>query len=81
MGLLTTRSPHVSSRAPSHRRYQPTSGHLDPATAESFARTVNSLRGRATILFIAHQIPAGLIADRVLRLDAAGNASTRMGGA
>ena len=33
MGLLTTRSPHVSSRAPSHRRYQPASGHLDPATA------------------------------------------------
>ena len=33
MGLLTTRSPHVSSRAPSHRLYQPVSGHPDPATA------------------------------------------------
>jgi subfamily B ATP-binding cassette protein HlyB/CyaB len=33
--------------------------------AEAFARTVNSLRGEATILFIAHQVPRGLAVDRV----------------
>ena len=39
-----------------------TSG-LDPETAEQFAQTVNRLKGRATLLFIAHQLPRGLQVD------------------
>ena len=44
-----------------------TSG-LDAATAEQFAQTVNQLKGRATILFIAHQLPKGLQVDEIARL-------------
>ncbi len=43
---------------------------LDPATAEKFAQTVNKLKGAATILFIAHQIPRGLAVDEVFVLGA-----------
>lgn len=42
--------------------------NLDPATAEQFARTVNALRGKVTMLFIAHQLPRGLQVDRVVRI-------------
>lgn len=42
--------------------------HLDPATGEAFVRTVNALRGQATILFIAHAVPRGLVVDQVARL-------------
>jgi subfamily B ATP-binding cassette protein HlyB/CyaB len=45
-----------------------TSG-LDRDTAEAFARTVSRLRGSATVLFIAHQVPESLVVDRVARLD------------
>jgi subfamily B ATP-binding cassette protein HlyB/CyaB len=48
---------------------------LDPATAEQFARTVNQLRGRVTMLFIAHQLPKGLQVDSVVTL---GPSATRM---
>jgi subfamily B ATP-binding cassette protein HlyB/CyaB len=40
--------------------------NLDPATAESLARTINSLKGKATIVFIAHVVPPGLAVDRAL---------------
>ena len=40
--------------------------HLDLATAESLALTINALKGKATILFIAHQVPRGLQIDRAL---------------
>jgi ATP-binding cassette, subfamily B, bacterial HlyB/CyaB len=40
--------------------------NLDAATAESLARTINQLKGKATILFIAHQVPPGLQIDRHL---------------
>lgn len=42
--------------------------NLDPATAEHFAKTINQLRGTATLLFIAHQLPKGLQVDAVIRL-------------
>jgi subfamily B ATP-binding cassette protein HlyB/CyaB len=42
---------------------------LDRDTAEAFARTVSRLRGQTTVLFIAHHIPEGLVADRVARLE------------
>lgn len=45
---------------------------LDSTTAEQFARTVNSLRGRVTMLFITHALPRGLQFDAVFRLDANG---------
>jgi hypothetical protein len=37
-------------------------------TAERFAQTVNKLKGAATILFIAHQLPKGLTVDEVFAL-------------
>jgi subfamily B ATP-binding cassette protein HlyB/CyaB len=41
---------------------------LDVPTAEKFARTVNRLKGAATILFIAHQVPGTLEADEQIVL-------------
>jgi subfamily B ATP-binding cassette protein HlyB/CyaB len=41
---------------------------LDQATAERFAQTVNKLKGAATILFVAHQVPGELAVDSVHRL-------------
>jgi len=43
-----------------------TSG-LDAPTAESLARTINHLKGAATIVFIAHQVPRGLAVDEAFR--------------
>jgi subfamily B ATP-binding cassette protein HlyB/CyaB len=43
---------------------------LDQHTAERFAQTVNKLKGVATILFIAHQLPKGLAVDEVFTLAA-----------
>jgi subfamily B ATP-binding cassette protein HlyB/CyaB len=43
---------------------------LDAATAERFAQTVNKLKGAATILFIAHQLPKGLGVDELFSLTA-----------
>ncbi|MDB5959514.1 MAG: transporter [Massilia sp.] len=45
---------------------------LDSATAEQFARTINSLKGRVTMLFITHALPRGLQLDAVYQLGAAG---------
>lgn len=42
--------------------------NLDQATAEHFARTINRLKGRATILFITHHVPRGLQVDEVYHL-------------
>ena len=42
--------------------------NLDHATAEQFAHTVNKLKGRVTMLFIAHQLPKGLRVDDVVTL-------------
>jgi subfamily B ATP-binding cassette protein HlyB/CyaB len=41
---------------------------LDSPTAEQFARTVNRLKGKVTMLFIAHQLPKGLHVDSVINL-------------
>jgi ATP-binding cassette, subfamily B, bacterial HlyB/CyaB len=43
---------------------------LDQHTAERFAQTVNKLKGVATVLFIAHQLPKGLAVDDILTLNA-----------
>ena len=44
--------------------------NLDQVTAERFAQTVNKLKGMATMLFIAHQLPKGLAVDEVFSLTA-----------
>jgi ATP-binding cassette, subfamily B, bacterial HlyB/CyaB len=41
---------------------------LDGPTAEHFAHTVNSLKGKVTMLFITHGLPKGLNVDAVFRL-------------
>jgi subfamily B ATP-binding cassette protein HlyB/CyaB len=43
--------------------------NLDQQTAEQFAKTVNSLKGKVTMLFITHQIPRGLQVDEVFSFD------------
>ena len=50
--------------------------NLDPPTAEHFAQTVNALKGRVTMLFIAHQLPKGLAVDEVVSLAADTNAAS-----
>jgi subfamily B ATP-binding cassette protein HlyB/CyaB len=42
--------------------------NLDQQTAEHFARTINKLKGKVTMLFITHQIPRGLQVDEVVEL-------------
>ena len=45
--------------------------NLDQQTAEQFARTVNQLKGKVTMLFIAHQLPKSLQLDAVVALNQA----------
>ena len=40
--------------------------NLDQHTAEGFAKTINTLKGQVTMLFITHHIPRGLQVDEVL---------------
>jgi ATP-binding cassette, subfamily B, bacterial HlyB/CyaB len=42
---------------------------LDQGTAEAFATTINSLKGKVTMLFITHALPKSLQVDRILNLD------------
>jgi subfamily B ATP-binding cassette protein HlyB/CyaB len=49
-----------------------TSG-LDQDTAELFAQTINQLKGKVTMLFIAHNLPRNLQVDEVFRLGAPGD--------
>ncbi|MBK8336780.1 MAG: ATP-binding cassette domain-containing protein [Sterolibacteriaceae bacterium] len=41
---------------------------LDPVTAEHLARTINTLKGAVTMLFIAHQLPKALNIDGVVKI-------------
>lgn len=41
---------------------------LDAETAEHFARTINALKGKVTMLFITHAIPKGLRLDEIVHL-------------
>ena len=50
--------------------------NLDQQTAEHFARTINKLKGKVTMLFITHHIPRGLAVDEVIELRA--NVSRQM---
>jgi subfamily B ATP-binding cassette protein HlyB/CyaB len=42
--------------------------NLDAATAEQFASTINQLKGKVPVLYIAHLVPKGLQVDEVVRL-------------
>ena len=46
--------------------------NLDATTAEQFARTINQLKGKVTMLFISHQLPRNLKVDRVIELSSIG---------
>ena len=57
---------------------------LDLRTADQFAKTVNRLKGKVTLIFIAHHLPHALevdeafrLADGVLRKETAGNGDER----
>jgi subfamily B ATP-binding cassette protein HlyB/CyaB len=50
--------------------------NLDGETSERFAATVNKLKGKVTMMFIAHQLPRSLKVDQIVRIDAASAAST-----
>jgi ATP-binding cassette, subfamily B, bacterial HlyB/CyaB len=41
---------------------------LDSQTAEAFAKTVNQLKGKVTMLFITHAMPKALLVDGVLNI-------------
>lgn len=41
---------------------------LDPTTADQIGKTINALKGRVTILFIAHALPRTLQVDHVVRI-------------
>ncbi|HEY4367137.1 MAG TPA: peptidase domain-containing ABC transporter [Steroidobacteraceae bacterium] len=41
---------------------------VDGQTAEQLGRTINALKGRATILFIAHALPKTLQVDHIVRI-------------
>jgi subfamily B ATP-binding cassette protein HlyB/CyaB len=41
---------------------------LDAETAESFARTINALKGKVTMLFITHAMPRSLRIDEVIHM-------------
>jgi subfamily B ATP-binding cassette protein HlyB/CyaB len=38
---------------------------LDPATAEAFARTINQLKGKVTMIFVSHMLPRSLHIDEI----------------
>jgi subfamily B ATP-binding cassette protein HlyB/CyaB len=42
--------------------------NLDPITAEAFAKTINQLKGHATMIFITHQLPKSLQVDGMVQL-------------
>ena len=52
--------------------------NLDAQTAEAFARTIESLRGKVTILFITHARIGALKFDRVVTLGPAPTAPAHL---
>ena len=52
---------------------------LDAATAEHFASTINQLKGKATMLFIAHALPKNLQVDEIVRIGAGALSAVNVG--
>lgn len=50
---------------------------LDAETAEQFARTVNALKGKVTMLFITHAVPKALKLDELIHLGPRGAQTLR----
>ena len=48
---------------------------LDSTTAEHLAATINELRGRVSILFVTHALPANLKIDAVVTIGGSGNSA------
>jgi subfamily B ATP-binding cassette protein HlyB/CyaB len=46
---------------------------LDPLTAEHLAKTINVLKGKVSVFFIAHQIPKALSVDKIVHLSSTPN--------
>ena len=53
--------------------------NLDQPTAEHFAKTINQLKGKVTLIFITHQIPKGLQVDEVFSFGQDPQHNTRVG--
>ncbi len=53
--------------------------NLDQPTAEYFAKTINTLKGKVTMIFITHQIPKGLQVDEVFSFGNDHQHNTRVG--
>jgi subfamily B ATP-binding cassette protein HlyB/CyaB len=53
--------------------------NLDSQTAEHFAKTINQLKGKVTMLFITHQIPRGLQVDEVFSFGSDNQHTTKVG--
>ena len=54
-------------KKPSVLIFDEATSNLDQATAESFAQTINQLKGKVTMVFIAHILPRGLLVDEVMQ--------------
>jgi subfamily B ATP-binding cassette protein HlyB/CyaB len=55
-------------KGPSVLIFDEATSSVDQATAEQLGRTINALKGRATILFIAHALPKSLQVDQIIRI-------------
>jgi subfamily B ATP-binding cassette protein HlyB/CyaB len=53
--------------------------NVDPATAEQLARTIAGLRGKVTMIFIAHHVPKGIVADAAIRIGQATSTNATAG--
>ena len=67
-------------KQPSILIFDEATSSLDAQTAAALARTINQLRGRVTILFIAHQMPKGLQVDETVIVGVARTADVTPGG-
>lgn len=55
-------------KAPKVLVFDEATSALDEETADAFAKTVNALRGKVTMLFVTHRVPRSLQVDRVLMI-------------
>jgi ABC-type nitrate/sulfonate/bicarbonate transport system ATPase subunit len=66
--LSKAESAKLQDKRPRLLLFDEATSALDQQTADRFAVTVNKLKGVATILFIAHQVPRGLAVDEVMAI-------------
>jgi ATP-binding cassette, subfamily B, bacterial HlyB/CyaB len=55
-------------KAPKVLIFDEATSSLDAHTAEQIGRTINALKGRVTILFIAHAVPKSIAVDHTVRI-------------